>query len=81
LECNSVAGTAHKHCSCSPCIHLQLTFDTAQDYSSIDFPGRFEYKAEQRVAVAFDWASHSRLMAYGFVPCVQVGEAAGVNSK
>jgi hypothetical protein len=29
-------------------------------------------KAEQRVAVAFGWASHSRLMAYGFVPCVQV---------
>jgi hypothetical protein len=51
---------------------LQLTFDTAQDYSMIDCPGRFEYKAEQRVAVAFDWASHSRLMAYGFVPCVQV---------
>jgi hypothetical protein len=51
---------------------LQLTFDTAQDYSMIDFPGRFEYRAQQRVAVAFDWASHSRLMAYGFVPCIQV---------
>jgi hypothetical protein len=38
----------------------------------IDLPGRFEYKSHQRVAVAFDWASHSRLMAYGFVPCVQV---------
>ncbi|WIA39125.1 hypothetical protein OEZ86_005257 [Tetradesmus obliquus] len=49
----------------------QLTFDTAQDYSMIDLPGRFHYQHHQRVAVAFDWASASCWTAYGFLPFVK----------
>lgn len=73
------AGADHctppRRCTCCLLLtacRLQLTFDSAQDYSTIDMPGRFQFKAQQRVAVAFDWASNASLPAYGFVPCVQV---------
>lgn len=56
-------------------MRLQLTFDTAQDYSMIDLPGRFHYQHNQRVAVAFDWASASCWTAYGFLPFVKVGSS------